>query len=195
MRPLVMDFTADTNVNNIGDQFMFGPAFMVSPVYRYGDRSREVYFPKSEGWYDFYTGKYQKGGVKAEVEAPYERVPLYVRAGSIVPFGEDIQYTDEKPADHIRLYVYQGADGEFILYEDEGVNYNYEKGMYAMIPMEYDDETHTLTIGERKGSFPGMLEERTFTVVVVNEDKPQAFDINAKGIEVKYTGSAQTVKL
>ena len=99
-------------------------------------------------------------------------------------FGEDIQYTDEKPADHIRLYVYQGADGEFTLYEDEGVNYNYEKGMYAMIPMEYDDETRTLTIGERKGSFPGMLEERTFTV-----------DINAKGIEVKYTGSAQTVKL
>ena len=195
MRPLVMDFTADTNVNNIGDQFMFGPAFMVSPVYCYGDRSREVYFPKSEGWYDFYTGKYQKGGVKAEVEAPYERVPLYVRAGSIVPFGEDIQYTDEKPADHIRLYVYQGADSEFTLYEDEGVNYNYEKGMYGMIPMEYDDETRTLTIGERKGSFPGMLEERTFTVVVVNEDKPQAFDINAKGIEVKYTGSAQTVKL
>ena len=195
MRPLVMDFTADANVNNIGDQFMFGPAFMVSPVYRYGDRSREVYFPKSEGWYDFYTGKYQEGGLKAEVKAPYERVPLYVRAGSIVPFGEDIQYTDEKPADHIRLYVYQGADGEFTLYEDEGVNYNYEKGVYSMIPMEYDDETRTLTIGDRKGSFPGMLEKRTFTVVAVDKDKPQAFDAEAKGIDVTYTGAEQTVRL
>ncbi len=195
MRPLVMDFTSDVNVNNIGDQFMFGPAFMVSPVYRYGDRSREVYFPKSEGWYDFYTGKFREGGVKAEVEAPYERVPLYVRAGSIVPFGEDIQYSDEKPAAHIRLYVYQGADGEFTLYEDEGVNYNYEKGMYAMIPMEYDDDSRTLTIGERQGSFPGMLKERTFTVVVVNKDRPQAFDIKAKGIDVQYTGKEVSIKI
>ena len=139
MRPLVMDFTADTQVNNIGDQYMFGPSFMVSPVYRYGDRSREIYFPQAEGWYDFYSGKFQPGGERKVIEAPYERIPLYVRAGAIVPFGDDIQYTDEKPADHIRLYIYQGADGKFTLYEDEGVNYNYEQGMYAMIPMKYDE--------------------------------------------------------
>lgn len=195
MRPLVMDFTADTDVNNISDQFMFGPAFMVSPVYEYGARSREVYFPQAEGWYDFYTGKFQKGGEKVEVKAPYERVPLYVRAGAIVPYGEDIQYTDEKPADHIILYVYQGADGEFTLYEDEGVNYNYEQGKYAMIPMEYDEEEKTLTIGKREGSFPGMLEKRTFTVVKVNPDKAQPFNLNAKGVEVDYTGEEVSVKL
>lgn len=139
MRPLVMDFTADTNVNNVGDQFMFGPSFMVSPVYHYGDRSREVYFPKSAGWYDFYTGKFQAGGEKKMVDAPYERIPLFVRAGSIVPFGPEIQYTDEKQAEHIKLYVYQGADAAFTLYEDEGVNYNYEQGKYAMIPMTYNE--------------------------------------------------------
>ena len=195
MRPLVMDFTADTQVNNIGDQYMFGPSFMVSPVYRYGDRSREIYFPQAEGWYDFYSGKFQPGGERKVIEAPYERIPLYVRAGAIVPFGDDIQYTDEKPADHIRLYIYQGADGEFTLYEDEGVNYNYEQGMYAMIPMKYDEATKTLVIGERKGEFPGMLKERTFTVVTVNKEKAQPFDLNAKGVTVKYNGSEQTLKL
>lgn len=128
MRPLVMDFTADTQVNNIGDEFMFGPAFLVAPVYRYGDRTRDMYFPACEGWYDFYTGKFQEAGVQASVAAPYERIPLYVRAGSIVPFGPDMQYSDEKPASDIKLYVYQGADGTFTLYEDEGTNYNYEKG-------------------------------------------------------------------
>ena len=195
MRPLVMDFTADTQVNNIGDQYMFGPSFMVSPVYRYGDRSREIYFPQAEGWYDFYSGKFQPGGERKVIEAPYERIPLYVRAGAIVPFGDDIQYTDEKPADHIRLYIYQGADGEFTLYEDEGVNYNYEQGMYAMIPMKYDEATKTLVIGERQGEFPGMLKERTFTVVTVNKEKAQPFDLNAKGVTVKYNGSEQTLKL
>lgn len=195
MRPLVMDFTSDANVNDIGDQFMFGSAFMVSPVYKYGDRTRKMYFPKCEGWYDFYTGSYQDGGETREVKAPYERVPLYVRAGSIVPFGEDMQYTDEKPADHIILYVYEGADGEFILYEDEGVNYNYEKGMYTMIPMKYDDKEHTLTIGERKGSYPGMVGERTFTVVPVSKEKARPFNLKAKGIEVKYTGGEQRIEL
>ena len=109
-----------------------------------------------------------------------------MRAGAIVPLGDDIQYTDERPADHIRLYIYQGADGAFTLYEDEGVNYNYEQGMYTMIPMKYDEATKTLVIGERQGEFPGMLKERTFTVVTVNKEK---------GVTVKYNGSKQTLKL
>ena len=96
---------------------------------------------------------------------------------------------------YIRLYIYQGADGEFTLYEDEGVNYNYEQGMYAMIPMKYDEATKTLVIGERQGEFPGMLKERTFTVVTVNKEKAQPFDLNAKGVTVKYNGSEQTLKL
>ena len=194
MRPLVMDFTADTNVNNISDQFMFGPSIMACPVYEYGARSREVYLPNTCGWYDFYTGKYMESG-KQIVDAPYERMPLYVCEGAIIPYGPDMQYSDEKPAENITLYIYQGKDGEFTLYEDENVNYNYEKGAYAMIPFTYNDTEGTLTIGDRLGEFPGMLKERTFNVVVVSKDKPQAFDLKAKGQVVKYDGTKQVVKL
>ena len=194
MRPLVMDFTADSNVNNISDQFMFGKSIMVNPVHEYGARSREVYFPAGTDWYDFYTGKIQTGGEAKMVDAPYDRIPLYVRAGAILPFGPDMQYADEKQAENITLYVYQGADGEFTLYEDENVNYNYEKGAYAVIPFSYDDAKGELTIGDRKGEFDGMLKERTFTVVAVSKDKPAAFP-KANGIKVDYSGSAVTVKL
>ena len=194
MRPLVMDFTADTNVNNISDQFMFGPSIMACPVYEYGARSREVYLPNTCGWYDFYTGKYMESG-KQIVDAPYERMPLYVCEGAIIPYGPDMQYSDEKPAENITLYIYQGKDGEFTLYEDENVNYNYEKGAYAMIPFTYNDTEGTLTIGDRLGEFPGMLKERTFNVVVVSKDKPQAFNLKAKGQVVKYDGTKQVVKL
>lgn len=195
MRPLVMDFTADANVNNIGDQFMFGPAMMAAPVYEYGARSREMYFPASCGWYDFYTGKYVAGGQKLKVDAPYERMPLYVREGAIVPYGPDMQYSNEKPASEVTLYVYAGKNGAFTLYEDEGVNYNYEKGQYATIPFTYNDAEGTLTIGERAGEFPGMLKERTFNVVKVTKDKPQPFDLKAKGTVVKYDGKSQNINL
>ncbi|MDR0939528.1 MAG: DUF5110 domain-containing protein [Mediterranea sp.] len=195
MRPLVMDFTADTAVTDIGDQYMFGPALMVSPVYRYGDRSREVYFPEGDGWYDFYTDTYQAGGERRTVDAPYERIPLYVKAGSIIPTGELMQYTDERPDNNIYLRLYQGADAHFTLYEDEGVNYNYERGKYATIPITYNEDARTLTIGARQGDFPGMLAERTFTIVTVGKEKPQGFVPQAKGIEVKYTGKEVTVKI
>ena len=115
MRPLVMDFMADAQVKNIGDAYMFGPSFLVAPVYEYGARSREVYFPDCEGWYDFYTNEFIAGGRSEVVDAPYDRMPLYVRAGSIVPMGPEIQWSDEKPADVIDLYIYQGADGSFTL--------------------------------------------------------------------------------
>lgn len=195
MRPLVMDFTADSNVNNIGDQYMFGPALMVAPVYQYGARTRSMYFPAGCGWYDFYTGKHVDGGQQLEVDAPYERIPLYVREGAIVPYGPDMQYSDEKKAENITLYVYAGQDGKFTLYEDEGVNYNYEKGKYATISFAYNDAEGTLSIGERDGEFDGMLQERTFNVVKVSKDNPQPFDLNAKGVMVKYDGNAQIVKL
>ncbi len=189
MRPLVMDFMADANVTNIGDTYMFGPAFLVAPVYEYGARSREVYFPECEGWYDFYTDEFHKGGVAEQVAAPYEKMPLYVRAGSIVPCGPEIRWSDEKPADVIDLYVYQGADGEFTLYEDENVNYNYEKGLCSKIRFSYDDNTKTLVIEEREGEFPGMLEERTFNVIPVSK--------NGKGKvqTVRYNGLSTKVVL
>ena len=194
MRPLVMDFTADTTVNNIGDQYMFGPSLMVSPVYQYGARKREVYFPESAGWYNFYTGRFQVGGERKNVDAPYERIPLYVRAGSIIPFGPEMQYADEKPAEHIKVYVYQGADAEFTLYEDENVNYNYEQGKYSVIPMTYNDATGQFTIGKRKGEFDGMLKERTFEIIQVNPEHPVAFDRNAKGVVVRYNGENRIIQ-
>ena len=195
MRPLVMDFTADTTVNNIGDQYMFGPSLMVSPVYQYGARKREVYFPESAGWYNFYTGWFQVGGERKNVDAPYERIPLYVRAGSIIPFGPEMQYADEKPAEHIKVYVYQGADAEFTLYEDENVNYNYEQGKYSVIPMTYNEATRQLTIGKRKGEFDGMLKERIFEIIQVNPEHPVAFDRNAKGVVVRYNGENRIIQL
>ncbi|WP_423126957.1 TIM-barrel domain-containing protein [Gaoshiqia sp. Z1-71] len=195
MRPLVMDFSADKKVENIGDQFMFGPSLMVCPVYAYGARDREVYFPEGTNWYDFYTGQHIKGGQKLKVDAPYERIPLYIREGAIIPIGPEIQYTDEKPADEIVLYVYRGQYGSFTLYEDEGVNYNYEKGAYSNIPFSYNDVEGTLTIGDRQGEFDGMLKERTFVIVPVSCDKALGFKFDATGQRVKYDGRRQTIKL
>ena len=195
MRALVMDFEKDTKVNNIGDQYMFGPSLMVCPVYQYGARSREVYFPETTGWYDFYTGKYVRGGQTLKVDAPYEKMPLYAHEGAIIPYGPNIQYTSEKPADHITLYIYGGQNGSFTLYEDEGDNYNYEKGKYATIEFSYDEASKSLTIGDRKGEFKGMPKERSFNVVFVNKSTPKPFDLKIKGKTIKYNGLKQVIKL
>ncbi|KOS04891.1 alpha-xylosidase [Flavobacterium akiainvivens] len=195
MRPLVMDFGSDKKVENISDQFMFGPAFMVNPVYKYGARNREVYFPENANWYDFYTGQYITGGQKRTVDAPYGQIPLYIREGAIVPVGPEMQYTSEKPAENIVLYVYQGKDGDFTLYEDEGVNYNYEKGQFSRIGFHYNEAAGTLTIDAREGEFNGMLKNRTFTVVTVNKTAPKAFTFDAKGKTVTYNGTKQVISL
>ena len=197
MRPLVMDFTADANVNNIGDQFMFGSALMVAPVYEYGARNREVYFPASCGWYDFYSGKYVDGGQKLTVDAPYERIPLYVCEGAIVPYGPDMQYSDEKPASEITLYVYTGKDGAFTLYEDEGVNYNYEKGtIMPLYPLLITMLKVPLVIGDLRVTSLGMLKERTFNVVKVSKRSAATVRFKRrKGTTVKYAGKAQTIKI
>ncbi len=195
MRPLVMDFTADLRTRNIGDEYMFGPAFLVAPVYAYGAKTREVYFPEGATWYDFYTGTPVKGGQLLNVAAPYERIPLYVRSGSIIPFGPAMQWSAEKPADVIDLYVYEGENGEFTLYEDENLNYNYEKGRYSMIPLTWDNASSTLTIGDRKGEFDGMLSQRRFNIVKVSPDNRLTFSRSNKGVEVTYDGKAMEIKL
>ena len=194
MRALVMDFADDKNVLDIHDQWMFGPAFMACPVGYYKARNRQVYFPEQCGWYDLYSGEFINGGQKLIVDAPYGRIPVYVREGSIIPFGPEIQWSDEKPAELINLYVYTGADGQFQLYEDEGTNYNYEKGKYATIDFNYDEATRTLTIGERKGSFKGMLMQRRFNVVVISRDKARKLDLeHPAGQMVEYNGKQVTV--
>lgn len=196
MRPLVMDFNGDNNIYDISDQYMFGDAFLVCPVYEYKARSREVYLPQQNDWYDFYTGKSYKGGQQLTAAAPYGRLPLFVKAGSIVPFGPDIEWTTQKAADPVTLFVYTGKDGSFTLYEDEGVNYNYEKGRYSRIPFRYNETGKTLTVGEREGSFDGMLSERTFRIVTVSENNPVAYNPDARtATTVKYDGKAQTIKL
>ena len=169
MRPLVMDFRNDQRAQNTGDQFMFGPAFLVNPVTDPSAATRQLYLPDAK-WYDFWTGSTVVGGHTINAIAPLDRLPLYVRAGSILPLGPDEEWSTEKPADPIELRIYRGADGAFNLYEDENDNYNYEKGAYATIPLQWDDAGHTLTIGDRKGQFPGMLESRSFRVVFVSEN-------------------------
>jgi alpha-D-xyloside xylohydrolase len=169
MRPLVMDFREDVRAQNIGDQFLFGPAILVSPVTEPGAATRRLYLPNAK-WYDFWTGAGIQGGRTLDAPSPIDRMPLYVRAGSILPLGPDLQYAAEKSADPIELRIYRGANGVFTLYEDENDTYDYEKGVHATIPFSWDDTAHTLTIGNRTGSFPGMLEKRTFRVIFVTEN-------------------------
>ncbi|SFQ64736.1 TIM-barrel domain-containing protein [Hymenobacter arizonensis] len=196
MRGLMMDFGADPSVKNVGDEFLYGPSLLVAPVTDYRARSREVYLPAGTGWFDFHTGQYQAGGQKRTVEAPLERMPLFVREGSIVPFGPALQYAAEKVADPITLYVYTGRDAQFTLYEDENVNYNYEKGAFATIPLSYNEKTKTLTVGERQGTFPGMAAQRTFRVVWVGKNKPAAFDADAQpAATLSYSGSPVTARM
>ena len=195
MRSLFMDFPTDTAVRNIGDQFLFGPALMVCPVSQYGARQRNVYFPKAALWYDFYTGTAVEPGTTRSVAAPMEQVPLFVRSGSILPVGPEIQYAAEKPADKILIYIYAGENGSFTLYEDEGTNYQYENGASSLIPFSWDDAKRILTIGSRVGSFEGMVEERIFEAVLVSKDKPLSFDPDRKAnVSVKYSGTPLYIK-
>jgi alpha-D-xyloside xylohydrolase len=196
MRGLVMDFAADDAVKEIADQYMFGPSLLINPVYAYKERSRQVYLPKGQGWYSLYTGQYTEGGQTINAEAAYERIPVFVKAGSILPFGPALQYTTEKKADTISLYVYAGKNGEFTLYEDEGLNYNYEKNLYSTILFSYSDANKTLTIERRGGEFPGMLKKRYFRVKYITKEKalPLVLDMR-EGVFMKYDGNKQTVLL
>jgi alpha-D-xyloside xylohydrolase len=169
MRGLIMDFRTDARSATIGDQFMFGPAFLVNPVTDPGADSRRAYLPRAK-WYDFWSGTFVEGPRTIDATAPIERLPLYVRAGSIVPMGPAKEWSTEKSEDPIELRIYRGADGDFTLYEDENDGYNYEKGAYATIPFHWDEAKQTLTIGDRKGEFPGMLAERNFQIVLVGEN-------------------------
>ena len=188
MRGLVMDFRTDTRTATIGDQFMFGPVFLVNPVTDPGVNSRRVYLPKAK-WYDFWSGASVEGPRTIDASAPLERLPLFVRAGSIVPMGPEKEWSNEKPEDPIELRVYRGADGDFTLYEDENDGYNYEKGVYATIPFHWDDAKQTLTIGERKGAFPGMLTERRFHIVFVGKGHGAGVTAESKPDKVvSYSG-------
>lgn len=184
-RPLAFDFAYDDAVLDIKDEYMFGD-ILVCPVTDPNIESRKVYLPAGTAWHDFWTGETVDGGKWIDAPAPLNTIPLYVKAGSIIPTTAPTQFVGAQKGQPITVDIYPGKDGEFILYDDEGDNYNYERGLYSTIPMKWNDSAKTLTIGERKGSFPGMEEEMTFIVKSPTRELPK---------EVKYSGQEITVKM
>lgn len=214
LRALFMDFNEDKKVHTISNQYMFGKAFLVTPVTRnmyvfsdkeqwkdpYEDFSKtgtqDVYLPKGTKWFDFWTGEVLNGGQMVTKEVPIDIIPLYVRAGSIVPFGPKVQYSTEKKWNNLEIRIYPGADGEFVLYEDENDNYNYEKGVYSTIKFTWDDANRTLNIADREGTFPGMLKSRKFNIVVVDKENGTGSAQSTKFTKsVSYGGKKKSVKL
>jgi alpha-D-xyloside xylohydrolase len=203
MRSLAFDFPDDDAIKSIPDQYMFGPAFMVNPVtkslYNLSNsqdikKTRKVYLPKMSDWYDFWTGKLINGGQTIDADAPIETIPLYVRAGSIIPMGPYLQYATEKGADPIEIRVYTGANADFVLYEDENDTYNYESGKYSTITMNWNEAEKTFTIKDRNGKFPGMLENRTFKIVWVNSNNGTGVEPAKKAEIIQYTGKEIKIK-
>ena len=189
MRPLVMDWRTERNVWDITDQFMFGPALLVNPVTEAGATSRSVYLPPASGWYDFWTGEQVSGDQTLQASAPMDRIPLYVRAGSILPLGPEIEYAGEKPGAPIELRIYRGANGQFTLYEDQGDTYAYEHGAYATVPLSWNESSKTLKIGTRTGSYPGMPAQQVLRVVWVSANHGAGPGVVTQtDREVNYTG-------
>ena len=200
LRPLFSDFAKDRNVWDMTDEFMFGRSILAAPILESQYTQEEVvrgnvsnedwsvpkttqkYLPKGTDWYDFWTGKRYAGGQNVMLETTLNRVPMFVRAGSIVPLGPVMQHVGEKQWDNLELRVYPGADAFFTLYEDECDNYNYEKGVYSTIPISWNERSRTLTIGERKGSYPGMIEERKFTIITP-DGRQRMVDYNGKMVK------------
>jgi len=194
-RPLVMDFREDRATWEVGDEFLFGPAILVSPVTKEHATERTVYLPAGTGWYDFWTGARAEGGAEVNRAAPIDRIPLEVRAGSILPLGPVVEYAGQA-ADPIEIRIYPGADGDFNLYEDEGDSYRYEHGAHAIIPIHWDDANRTVTIGAREGSYPGMAAGHTFNVVIVRSGHGvggEVTDLPDKAIQ--YAGAKIAAKL
>jgi len=195
MRGLVMDFAADRRVWDIDDEYLFGPALLVAPVTEYKARSRSVYLPAGTRWYDFYTGRSYEGGQTIAADAPYERIPLFVRAGSIVPTGPAIQYTDQDPGGPITLSVYTGADGSTSIYNDDGVSRQYLNGRYSRIPLRWDEKTRSLWIGPREGSgYADMPASRRIYIRWIRPGTPLSFAAKPNATIV-YTGKPITVTM
>lgn len=196
MRGLIMDYPGDVKARNVGDQYMFGNALMVCPVYEYKARSREVYFPQGAGWYSLYDGKYIDGGQTIVVDAPYDRMPIFVAAGSVLPMGEVVQHTGVAQ-NELTIYVYAGENGSFTLYEDNGLDYDYSNGEFTTIEFEYDDSNQLLQISDRSGSYEGMPMEYTFNIVYVNHRDAAGIDRQAKQspIKINYQGKKSQITL
>ena len=209
MRALMMDFASDKKVLDINNEYMFGKSILVNPVTEplytvnkregsSGDfsvvKNSKTYLPEGAEWYDFWSGKKFTGGQEVERPTPMDIMPLYIKAGSIIPMGPTVQYASEKQ-DPTEIRIYPGANGTFVLYDDEKDNYNYEKGMYATIELNWDDASKTLTIGNREGSFNGMLNSRTFNIIVVSDQNGGASAAVKYTKTIKYNGKAKSIEL
>ncbi|HEY4961064.1 MAG TPA: DUF5110 domain-containing protein, partial [Terriglobales bacterium] len=194
-RPLVMDWRTDPKTRDVGDQFMFGPSILVNPVLAPNATRRTVYLPESPAWYDFWTGAPQQGGQEIDAIAPLDRIPLYVRAGSILPLGPEIQYASEKPAGPIELRIYRGADGTFNLYQDAGDGYDYEKGAHTVIPFRWSESTRTLAIGDREGAYSEMPAGIQINIVWVSTGHGSGLAAVANPDKtIEYTGNAVSIE-
>lgn len=195
MRPLLMDYVADKKTHEIGNEYLFGRNILVSPVTKPGVGSWEVYLPEGNDWWDFWTNELLKGGSTDNKAVSPDILPVYVKAGSIIPFGPDVQYSTEKKWDNLEIRVYPGADGSFTLYEDEFDNYNYENGKYSEIRFSWNDADNTLTISDRNGNYPGMLNNRKFHITKVNSSTEAGNKSLKEGKTVTYNGKAKSIKL
>ena len=206
-RALAFDFASDTQIADLKDEFMFGPAFLVAPVttpmYYSVDsqplenvaKTRQVYLPDGANWIDFWTGKKYKGGQRVTMEATIDRIPLLVRQGAIVPMGPVVQYTSEKKDAAWEIRIYPGADSSFTVYEDEGDNYNYEKGVCSNFEIKWDDKKKLLTISDRKGNYPGMTQCRNLRLVKVDKNAGIGVEESTGGKVVKYEGKQLKIRM
>jgi len=194
MRPMVMDFANDAKAVDQAYQYMFGNDILVAPITQAAVTNWNVYLPQTAGWYDFWTGKHYTGGQSINADAPLDKIPVFVKAGAIIPMAKTMQYTSEKPWDTLEIRIYKGANGSFSLYEDEGDGYNYEKGSHTLIPFKWDDKTKTLTIGARAGTYPKYLQKRTFNIVIVGDDNGAGIDEGKPVKSVTYTGKPIVIK-
>lgn len=211
MRPLFADFVSDKNVQDMTDEYMFGRSILVAPVLEpmyvrkvetatvenfNTIKTRKVYLPKGSEWIDFWTAERLQGGQTIQKATPIDLIPLYIKVGSILPWGPKVQYASEKNWDNLEIRIYPGANAEFTLYEDEKDNYNYERGFHSTITMRWNDQSRMLTIDTRKGAFDGMLKTRNFNIVVVSKPNGLGVSTDVKFAKaVKYNGKSMTIKM
>ena len=194
MRPLVMDFLDDATAIGQPYEYLFGKSILVAPITEAGVNEWVVYLPKTTAWYDFWTGKRFEGGQSIHTAAPLNKIPMFVRAGSILPMGKFMEYTRQKAADTLEVRIYKGANGSFELYEDEGDNYNYEKGHYSIIPFNWNEKQQVLTIGDQKGSYAKSLRTRIFRIVFVREAVGSGLSVSPAKKQVRYSGKTIQIR-
>ena len=194
MRPLFMDYPNDKKVYEIGNEYLWGRNILVSPVTMPSVESWSIYWPEGSDWWNFNDNTLYPGGQTIELPVELNTIPLFVKSGTILPLGPDVQYSNEKPWDNLDIIIYPGADGSFTLYEDEFDNYNYEKGLYSTIVFKWNDKDQILTIEDREGSYPGMLNTRKFNIKIINSVEKNGKSYSIKEKSIKFSGKQKKIQ-